>query len=218
MFSEQSTCLNRFYWNLIYMLTNTSILNPHNCRKFEKGKVRKIVFFTYRKSTFTFAHGCTTNVSVINIQYVFPSDTFPEHYRTLHNDVSREPEHRESVADWAFCNCDVFSPVISKGPSMTLLWKSYRMFTCVLSPHQWSRATGFNCRPGPCIGVAGAMSASRGPCTVVWFIVWQRQSHGSPPANELTWLLEPKFLAKPVVGSNKSRVEVYLSRQRGFDV
>ena len=34
---------------------------------------------------------------------------------------------------------------------------------------------GLNCRPGPCEGVAGAMSASRVACKVVWFIVRQRQ-------------------------------------------
>ena len=34
---------------------------------------------------------------------------------------------------------------------------------------------GLKCRPGPYIELAGAMSASRGPCTVVRFIVWQRR-------------------------------------------
>ena len=38
-----------------------------------------------------------------------------------------------------------------------------------------SKPHGLNCRPVPCIGVAGAMLASRGLCTVVRFIVWQRQ-------------------------------------------
>ena len=34
---------------------------------------------------------------------------------------------------------------------------------------------GLNCRPGPCEGVAGAMSASRVVCKVVQFTVKQRQ-------------------------------------------
>ena len=37
---------------------------------------------------------------------------------------------------------------------------------------------GFNCRPETCIGVAGAMSANRVACTVVWSIVRQHQLHG----------------------------------------
>ena len=77
---------------------------------------------------------------------------------------------------------------------------------------------GFNCRPGPCEGVAGAMSTSRVVCKVVQFTVKQRQLHASPPANELSWLLEPKFLATPEICSSQSRVEVNLSRQRRFEV
>ena len=77
---------------------------------------------------------------------------------------------------------------------------------------------GLNCRPGPCEGVAGAMWASRVACKVVWFIVKQRQLHASPPANELSWLLEPKFLATPAIGNSQSRVEVNLPRRRGFEV
>ena len=72
------------------------------------------------------------------------------------------------------------------------------------SPH------GLNCRPVPCIGVAGAMSASRVACTVVWFIVRQRQLHASPPANEPSWLLEPKFFTTPEIGSCQSRIDVYI--------
>ena len=52
---------------------------------------------------------------------------------------------------------------------------------------------GLNCRPGPCECVAGAMSASLVACKIVWFIVKQRQLHASPPANELSWLLENFF-------------------------
>ena len=77
---------------------------------------------------------------------------------------------------------------------------------------------GLNCRPGPCEGVAGAMSASRVVCKVVQLTVKQRQLHASPPANKLSWLLEPKFLATPAIGSSQSRVEVNLSRQRRFEV
>ena len=72
-------------------------------------------------------------------------------------------------------------------------------------------------RPGPYEGVAGAMSASRVVCKVQ-FTVKQRQLHASPPANELSWLLGPKFLATPDIGSSQSRVEVNLSRQRRFGV
>ena len=77
---------------------------------------------------------------------------------------------------------------------------------------------GLNCRPVPCEGVAGAMSVSRVVCKVVQFTVKQRQLHASPPANELSWLLEPKFLATPEIGSSQSGVEVNLSRQRRFEV
>ena len=77
---------------------------------------------------------------------------------------------------------------------------------------------GLNCRPGPCEGVAGAMSASRVVCKVVQFTVKQRQLHASPPANELSWLLEPKFLATPAICSSQSRVELNLSRHRRFEV
>ena len=38
---------------------------------------------------------------------------------------------------------------------------------------------GLNCRPGPCEGVAGAMSASRVVCKVVQFTVKQRQLHAN---------------------------------------
>ena len=77
---------------------------------------------------------------------------------------------------------------------------------------------GLNCRPRPCEGVAGAMSASPVVCKVVQFTVKQRQLHVSPPANELSRLLEPKFLATPTIGSSQSRVEVNISRQRRFEV
>ena len=40
-------------------------------------------------------------------------------------------------------------------------------------------AQGLNCRPGPCEGVAGAMSASRVVCKVVQFTVKQRQLHAN---------------------------------------
>ena len=45
----------------------------------------------------------------------------------------------------------------------------YASVAAGLYPH------GLNYSPGPCIGVAGAMSAGRIPCTVVRFIVWQHQ-------------------------------------------
>ena len=77
---------------------------------------------------------------------------------------------------------------------------------------------GLNCSPGPCEGVAGAMSASRVVCKVVQFAVKQRQLHVSPPANELSRPLEPKFLATPAIGSSQGRVEVNLSRQHRFEV
>ena len=77
---------------------------------------------------------------------------------------------------------------------------------------------GLNCRPELREGVDGAMSASRVACKVVWFIVKQRQLHASPPANELSWLLEPKFLATPAISNSQSRINVYLSRQGGFEV
>ena len=63
-----------------------------------------------------------------------------------------------------------------------------------------------------------SMSASRVVCKVVQFTVKQRQLHASPPANELSWLLELKFLATPAIGSSQSRVEVNLSRQCRFVV
>ena len=66
------------------------------------------------------------------------------------------------------------------------LWTQHRH---CMDPH------GLKWRPGPYIELAGAMSASRGPCTVVRFIVWQRRLHVSLAANELSWLLEPKHLA-----------------------
>ena len=82
---------------------------------------------------------------------------------------------------------------------------------------------GLKCRPGPCIEVAGAMSASREPCTVVrfifcmnlcmyFFVVWQRRLHTSPPANELSWLLESKHLATPVIGNLAKAVSRYVSQ------
>ena len=70
------------------------------------------------------------------------------------------------------------------------------------------------CRPGPCIEVAGAMSASREPCTVVRFIVWQRRLHASPPANELSWMLESKHLATPAIGNLTRAVSRYISQSR----
>ena len=77
---------------------------------------------------------------------------------------------------------------------------------------------GLNCRPGPCEGVTGAMSASRVVCKVVHFTVKQHQLHAPPLANELSSLLEPKFLATPAICSSQSGVEVNLSRQRRFEV
>ena len=71
---------------------------------------------------------------------------------------------------------------------------------------------GLKCRPEPCIEVAGAMSASRGPCTVVRFIVWQRRLHASLPANELIWLLESKRLATPAIGNLAKVVSRYISQ------
>ena len=71
---------------------------------------------------------------------------------------------------------------------------------------------GLKCRPGPCIEVAGAMSASLEPCTVVRFIVWQRRLHASPPANELSWLLESKHLATPAIGNLAKAVSRYISQ------
>ena len=56
------------------------------------------------------------------------------------------------------------------------------------------------------------MSASRVPCTVVRFIVWQRRLHASPPANELSWLLESKHLATPAIGNLANAVSMYLSQ------
>ena len=49
-----------------------------------------------------------------------------------------------------------------------------------------ANAQGLNCRPVPCEGVAGAMSASPVVCKVVQFTAKQRQLHASPPANELS--------------------------------
>ena len=91
-------------------------------------------------------------------------------------------------------------------------WKSWANLLTSMYPH------GLNCRPGPCEGVAGAMSGSRVVCKVVQFTVKQRQLHASAPANELSWLLEPKFLATPAISSSQSRVEVNLSRQHRFEV
>ena len=71
---------------------------------------------------------------------------------------------------------------------------------------------GLKCRPGPCIEVAGAMSASRGSCSVVRFIVWQRRLHASPPANELSWRLESKHLATPAIGNLTKAVSRYISQ------
>ena len=71
---------------------------------------------------------------------------------------------------------------------------------------------GLKCRPGPYIELAGAMSASRGACTVVRFIVWQRRLHVSPPANELSWLLESKHLATPAIGNLGKAVSRYIAQ------
>ena len=77
---------------------------------------------------------------------------------------------------------------------------------------------GLKCRLGPCTEVAGAMSASREPCTVVrfnvwvFFFVWQHRLHTSPPANELSWLLESKHLATPVIGNLAKAVSRYVSQ------
>ena len=98
------------------------------------------------------------------------------------------------------------------------LWLEYDLQDKKSASHRQLYAHGLNCRPGPCEGVAGAMSASRVVCKVVQFTVKQRQLHASLPANELSWLLEPKFLATPAIGSSQSRVEVNLSKQRRFDV
>ena len=68
------------------------------------------------------------------------------------------------------------------------------------------------CRLGPYIELAGAMSTSRGPCTVARFIVWQRRLHVSPPANELSWLLESKQLATPAIGNLAKAVSRYISQ------
>ena len=68
------------------------------------------------------------------------------------------------------------------------------------------------CWPGPYIELAGAMSASREPCTVVRFIVWQRRLHVSPPANEPNWLLESKHLATPAIGNLAKTVSRYIAQ------
>ena len=104
-------------------------------------------------------------------------------------------------------------------------WSSHSMMKCKFKKvNDWTTTTyalmahGLNCRPGPCEGVAGAMSASPVVCKVVQFTVKQRQLHVSPPANELSRLLEPKLLATPAIGSSQSRIEVNISRQRRFEV
>ena len=56
------------------------------------------------------------------------------------------------------------------------------------------------------------MSASREPCTVVRFIVWQRRLHASPPAKELSWLLESKHLVTPEIGNLPKAVSRYISQ------
>ena len=71
---------------------------------------------------------------------------------------------------------------------------------------------GLKCRPGPYIELAGAMSASREPCTVVRFIVWQRRLHVSPPANELSWLLEYKHLATPAICNLAKAMSRYIAQ------
>ena len=71
---------------------------------------------------------------------------------------------------------------------------------------------GLKCRPVPYIEVAGAMSASRVPCTVVRFTVWQRRLHASPPANEFSWLQESKHLATPAIGNLAKAVSRYISQ------
>ena len=80
--------------------------------------------------------------------------------------------------------------------------------------HEYSPVAGMHCTdpPGPYIEVAGAMSASREPCTVVRFIVWQRRLHASPPANELSWLLDSKHLATPAIGHLAKAVSRYISQ------
>ena len=59
------------------------------------------------------------------------------------------------------------------------------MFLFAITSGTWE-PHGLNCTPGPCEGVAGAMSASRVVCKVVQFTVKQRQLLALPPANELS--------------------------------
>ena len=72
---------------------------------------------------------------------------------------------------------------------------------------------GLKCRPEPYTErLAGAMSANREPRTVVRFIVWQRRLHVSPPANELSWLLESKHLATPAIGNLAKAMSWYIAQ------
>ena len=46
---------------------------------------------------------------------------------------------------------------------------------------------GLNCRPGPCEGVAGAMSARPVVCKVVQFTVKQPQLHANICNSDASW-------------------------------
>ena len=70
---------------------------------------------------------------------------------------------------------------------------------------------GLKCDRGH-IELVDAMSASRGPWTVVRFIVWQRRLYVSPPANELSWLLESKRLATSAIGNLAKAMPKYIAQ------
>ena len=84
----------------------------------------------------------------------------------------------------------------------------HQLLACTARTHTGSSAG----RGHIYIELAGTMSASRGPCTVVRFIVWQRRLHVSPPANELSWLLESKHLASPAIGNLAKAVSRYIAQ------
>ena len=94
--------------------------------------------------------------------------------------------------------------------------------TIAAADHNPCVHTGSTIVMGPRIGMTGAMSASRGPCTLARFVVWHGWFDGSPPVSsggkELSWLLQPKHVTTPVISNNRSRIDVYISRKRGFDV
>ena len=113
---------------------------------------------------------------------------------------------------FAFNVCKALAKISLKIRSNYKTYLVAHAFSPVARMHCTNPPHGLKCRPGPYIEVAGAMSASLGPCTVVRLIVWQRRFNVSPPANELIWLLESKHLATPAIGNLTKAMSKYISQ------